>query len=319
MANRPKLGNATVAVLGGTGFIGRGIVERLAREGASVKVLARDPERAKFLKPMGWPGQISIFAGDALDDAALAGLIEGSDAVVNTVGILAERGAQRFEALQAELPGRIGKLAEEAGARRVVHLSAIGANRKSRSRYAASKGRGEAALRRAFKKATILRPSVVFGSGDGFYDRFAAMAATAPGLPVIGGGRNRFQPVYVGDVADAAVACLERDETAGGIYELGGPDVVTFREVMAFIIEQIQRRRILFPVPRFVMMLAALPLELLPSPPVTRDQLRLLKFDNVVPSGARGLADLGIEATPAALVVPAYLARYRPGGRFAGR
>ena len=319
MAREGRLRNATVAVVGGTGFVGRNIVERLALEGASIKVLTRNPERAKPLKPMGWPGQIAIVAGDALDKGVLKGLFAGCDAVVNTVGILSERGRQRFDGLHAELPGRLGKRARKAGVGRLVHLSAIGANPKSNIRYAASKGRGEKALRAAFPGATILRPSLIFGAGDGFYNRFAAMAALAPGLPLVGGGRNKVQPVYVGDVADAVTACLARDDTAGRTFELGGPEVFTFREVMAYILAQVQRRRALVPVPHFLMMLAALPLGLLPDPPVTRDQLRQLKRDNVVASNSAGLGDLGIAPTPVDLVVPDYLARYRPGGRFAAR
>ena len=319
MAREGRLRNATVAVVGGTGFVGRNIVERLAREGASVKVLARNPERAKSLKPMGWPGQIAIVAGDALDKGVLKGLFAGCDAVVNTVGILSERGRQRFDGLHAELPARVGKRAGKAGVRRLVHISAIGASPKSNIRYAASKGRGERGLRAAFPDATILRPSLIFGAGDGFYNRFAAMAALSPGLPLVGGGRNTVQPVYVGDVADAVTACLVRDDTIGKTFELGGPEVFTFREVMAYILAQVQRRRVLVPVPHFLMMLAALPLGLLPDPPVTRDQLRQLRRNNVVASGSPGLGDLGIAPTSVDLVVPDYLARYRPGGRFAAR
>ena len=312
-----KLKDVTVTIIGGTGFVGRAIVEKLAHEGAAIKVLARNAERAKFLKPMGGVGQISIMTGNALEVADLGAIIAGSDAVINTIGILAENGPQRFDALQAELPGTIGRLADEAGCKRVIHISAIGADASSAIKYAASKGRGETNLVDAFKKATILRPSLVFGAGDGFFNRFASMAVMAPGLPVIGGGRNRVQPVFVGDVADAVIASLKDDATAGKTYELGGPEVMTFREVMAYIIGQIKRRRMLIPVPHAVMMMASIPMGLLPNPPVTRDQLKQLKLDNVVAKGAKGFDDLGISPVPIELVVPGYLARYRPGGRFA--
>jgi len=314
-----ELKGSTIAIIGATGFIGRRIVEVLAEEGARIKVLARNPDRAKFLKPMGSVGQISVFPGDALDEKALAGVMSGADAVVNTIGILAENGRQSFSALQAELPGRIGRLAAELSLGRVVHLSAIGADPSSHIRYAASKGQGEENLHKAFPRATILRPSLVFGEGDGFFNRFARMAVLSPGLPVIGGGNNLVQPVFVGDVAGAVRAALATDITAGQIYELGGPEQMTFRDTMAYILKEIHRRRALIPVPFGVMSLAAIPLELLPNPPVTRDQLNQLKLDNIVDDRAKGLKDLGITPTPISLVVPGYLERFRPGGRFSAR
>ena len=313
-----NLNGATIAIIGGTGFVGRMITTQLARKGARIKVLARNPDRARFLKPMGDIGQIAIYGGDALDDSALMQVIDGADAVVNTIGILAESGRSRFASLQDELPKRIGVIAAERNLKRVIHISAIGANAKAKSRYAASKGRGESNLKRAFPEATILRPSLIFGSADSFFNRFAAMAVLAPCLPVVGGGRNKIQPVFVGDVADAAVACLERDETCGKTYELGGPQVMTFREAMAYIVKQTHRRCLLIRIPYWIMMLAALPLGLLPNPPVTRDQLRQLKDDNIVSKRALGLADLGVEATSIDLIVPEYLSRYRPGGQFSG-
>ena len=314
-----KLEKATIAVIGGTGFIGRLIVEALAERGARIKVLARNPDRAKFLKPMGQVGQISLHGGDALDDAALDDVISGTDAVINTIGILAESGRQRFDSLQAELPGRIASRATQAGISRVIQISAIGANPKSRIKYAASKGKGESLLFKNFAKATVLRPSLVFGTGDGFFNRFAKMALLAPGLPVIGGGQNKVQPVYAGDVAEAVVACLSNDKTAGKVYELGGPDVMTFKDVMAYIIRHIDRRRMLIPVPHPLMMLAATVMAPLPNAPVTRDQLKQLKHDNVVHSEALGLSDLGINPKPVDLIVPEYLERYKPGGRFSIR
>jgi NADH dehydrogenase len=308
----------TVAVIGGTGFIGRNIVERLARRGARVKILTRNPDRAKFLKPMGDVGQIVAIAGNALNDDSLRQVMEGADAVVNTVGILAESRRQKFDALQAKLPGRIGEIAAGMGIASVVQLSAIGANAKSRSRYARTKSLGEVALRKACPTATILRPSLVFGAGDGFFNRFAAMAAIAPVLPLVG-GKSKVQPVFVGDVAAAVAVALGDQQHHGKIYELGGPDILTFREVMSYIIEQTGRRRILLPVPFVVMGLAAGAMAILPNPPVTRDQLKLLKIDNVVAGNALTLGDLGIEATPIGLIVPSYLERYQPGGRFAAR
>jgi NADH dehydrogenase len=321
-----KLNQATIAVIGGSGFIGRQIVEKLARAGARLKILTRNADRAKFLRPMGAPGQITLISGKATDDAALANVLAGVDAVVNTVGILAEGGGQRFAALQADLPARIGQMMAEAEASadkssrrqqaRIIHLSAIGADHQSPSRYARTKAAGEAGLQAAFPTATILRPSLVFGAGDGFFNRFAAMAVTAPALPVIGGGANRIQPVYVGDVASAVVAALEDQASTGKIYELGGPDVITFREAMRFLLQSIGRSRMLMSVPFPVMGLAATAMSILPNPPVTRDQLKLLKIDNVVSADALGLAELGLVPTGMELIVPTYLERYKPGGRF---
>jgi NADH dehydrogenase len=321
-----KLNQATIAVIGGSGFIGRQIVEKLARAGARLKILTRNADRAKFLRPMGAPGQITLISGKATDDAALANVLAGVDAVVNTVGILAEGGGQRFAALQADLPARIGQMMAEAEASadkssrrqqaRIIHLSAIGADHQSPSRYARTKAAGEAGLQAAFPTATILRPSLVFGAGDGFFNRFAAMAVTAPALPVIGGGANRIQPVYVGDVASAVVAALEDQASTGKIYELGGPDVITFREAMRFLLQSIGRSRMLMSVPFPVMGLAATAMSILPNPPVTRDQLKLLKIDNVVSADTLGLAELGLVPTGMELIVPTYLERYKPGGRF---
>ena len=311
-----NISHSTIAVIGGTGFIGRNIVEQLARQGARIKILARNVDRAKFLKPMGDVGQISIQAGNALDDDALASVLQGCDAVVNTIGILAEQGNQKFASLQAELPHRIGKLAKANGIKSVVQLSAIGADISSPSVYARSKAMGEASLKKSFPDAVILRPSLVFGVGDSFINRFASMAVLAPGLPVIGGGKNMVQPVFVGDVAQAVVTVLQQQNAKGKTFELGGPAVMSFRQVMAYILKGIKRKRMLLPVPFAAMQLAATAMSILPNPPVTRDQLKLLKFDNVVGATANTLDDLGITPTAIELITPSYLERFQPGGRF---
>ena len=316
-----KLKNSTVTVIGGSGFIGRQVVERLARAGARIIVLTRNADRAKFLRPIGAPGQITLVSGQANDDAILRQVIDQSDAVVNTVGILAETGKQKFSALQAELPAAIGQmLAENAflanSALRMVQLSAIGADAQSKSRYARTKAEGEAGLLAAWPSATILRPSLVFGAGDGFFNRFAGMAMTAPAIPVIGGGSNRIQPVYVGDVADAVINALKNDKTAGQIYELGGPDVMSFRDAMRYLLKCIRRKRLLLSVPFPIMHMAATAMRILPQPPVTNDQLKLLKTDNIVADDALTLADLGVAPTAMDAVVPSYLERYKPGGQF---
>ena len=215
------LSQKTIAVIGGTGFVGRAIVEKLAATGARILILARNTERAKSLKVFGAVGQISAVAGNALNDDDLAAIIEPADMVVNLIGILAPSGRQKFETLQAELPGRIGKMAALKGVKNIVHISAIGASLKSPSLYARTKAEGERALLRQFPSAIVLRPSVIFGPGDGLFARFGQMAMLAPALPLVGGGRNRMQPVYVGDVADSVVAALTGKATHSQIYQLG--------------------------------------------------------------------------------------------------
>jgi NADH dehydrogenase len=247
---------------------------------------------------------------DRMDDAQIATLVAGVTHVVSLVGILAERRAGDFVAVQGELPGRIGAASAAAGVRRVVHVSAIGADAGSPSLYARTKAQGEAALRAAFPSATILRPSIVFGPEDGFFNRFAAMARMAPALPLVGGGRNRFQPVYVGDVADAIMAGLTRPDVAGRTYELGGPRAYSMRELMTYMLGVIGRRRSLVTLPWSLASKLARLMELLPDPPLTRDQVELLKRDNVVAADAAGLAALGITPTPLEVVVPGYLRQY---------
>ena len=312
----------TVAVIGGSGFVGRATIEKLAQAGKQIIVLCRNSERAKFLKPMGRIGQITIVAGDALDDAALEGVLAPADAVVNMVGILAESGPQKFGALQAELPKRIGQMSTRHKHQAVVHLSAIGADAQSASRYAQTKAAGEAGLIAAFPDSVILRPSIIFGPRDNFFNRFATMAQIAPALPLPGGGHMRMQPVYVEDVASGILIALGigrsdlKKQPQGRIFELGGPDVYSFRHLMALTLQHSQRRRLLVPVPFAALAMGARVFGLLPNPPITTDQLRLLKLDNVVAKGALKLADLGIVATSIDAVVPSYLARYRPGGLF---
>jgi len=296
-------------VFGGAGFLGRQIVQRLVREDWVVRVAVRDPVRAHGMHTMGRVGQVAALAADVTKDAAVARAVEGATVVVNCVGIL----YGNFEAVQAEGPARIGRLAAAAGVEKLVHISAIGADAASESRYARSKAAGEAGLRAAFPAATILRPSIVFGEGDAFFNRFGQMAMLLPVMPVICGD-TRFQPVHVGDVAAAVMAALAREEAAGLTYELGGPRGWTFRELLAFIVKETGRKRPLLEVPLGVARLQARVGELLPSPPITRDQLILLQRDNVVSEGALTLRELGI--TPASVegMVPPYLARFRPGG-----
>lgn len=301
-------------VFGGSGFIGRYVVRRLAQSGAVVRVAVRDPEAALFLKPMGAVGQIVPLYAPITEEALVARAVAGAEEVVNLVGILAERRRGDFARVQAEGAGRVARLAAKAGVARLAHVSAIGADPAGPSRYAASKGEGEAQVRAAFPTATILRPSVVFGPEDQFFNRLGRVAQFLPVMPVIA-GETRFQPVYVGDVADAVLAVLSRAEAVGGVFELGGPRVWRFRELVAYILRETGRRRKMINVPMAALRLGAMLAEHLPGKPLTRDQLLLLARDNVVAPGAPGLAALAIAATPVELIVPTYLRLYRSGGR----
>ncbi|MFQ5773429.1 MAG: complex I NDUFA9 subunit family protein [Kiloniellaceae bacterium] len=305
-----------VTIFGGSGFLGRHLVCRLAKQGWLIRVAVRRPSAADFLKPLGDVGQITPIRAPVQDQVAVEAAVAGARAVVNLVGILFERGAQRFAAVHARGAHTVAAAAAAAGVQRLVHVSAIGAERRAEAEYARSKGAGEAAVKTAFPNATILRPSIVFGPEDDFFNRFAVMARLSPVLPLIGGGTTRFQPVYVGDVADAIAKCLSEPACQGRTYELGGPRVYTFKELMEVLLREIRRKRLLVPLPFALAALQAAVLELLPVPPLTRDQVKLLRHDNVVSEGALTLADLGITPTSVEVIVPTYLDRYRPGGRF---
>jgi NADH dehydrogenase len=305
-----------VTVFGGSGFIGRYVVQRLARDGWTIRVAVRHPARAKFLKPLGDIGQITPLCVPLQDAGAVAAALSGADAAINLVGVLFESGRQRFQAVQAEGAGTVAAAAAAAGVESLVQISAIGASPDSASAYARSKAEGEAAVRAAFPEAVILRPSVVFGPEDGLFNRFAEITRFSPALPLIGGGRTRFQPVYVGDVARAVMKALTDPACRGKVYELGGPKVYSFKELMVLLLSTIGRKRLLVDLPFGVARLQATFLELLPQPLLTRDQVTLLRDDNVVSPGALTLQDLGIEATAPEAVIPTYLDRYRPGGRF---
>jgi len=296
-------------VIGGSGFLGRYIVKRLAAAGHITRVAGRDPERAMVLKPMGRVGQVVPLYANIGADGTLARAIEGADIVVNLVGILAERKSGDFDRLQAEGAGRVARLSAQYGARHLVHVSAIGADAASPAKYARSKAEGEKLVLAHFPQAVILRPSLVFGPEDQFFNRFAALAMISPIMPVIAGS-SRFQPVYVGDVADAAIAALSRPDAAGKTYELGGPKIMTFREILGWILAQIGRHRPLVAMPNA----AAAFMARIPFSGLTHDQLLMLSRDNVADPALPGLADLGVVPTPIDLIVPGYLARYRKGG-----
>jgi uncharacterized protein YbjT (DUF2867 family) len=296
-------------VFGGSGFIGRLVVKRLAARGYLVRAAVRDTEAALFLRPMGTVGQVVLLHAPITDPAAVAYAVRGADVVVNCVGVL----AGDFQRVHVEGAANIARAAAAAGVGRLIHFSALGADAASDSLYARSKAEGERAVLAAFPGATILSPSVVFGPDDDFFNRFATMAQWLWVMPVIRGA-TRFQPVYVCDVADAAMAALDRPETEGHLYQLGGPHVWSMRELLVWILDQTQRHRPLVAVPGGLLSLMAAVLEHLPGKMLTRDQLRLLAHDNVVGAGAPGLAELGIMPTPVEMVVPTYLAHYRADG-----
>ena len=303
-----------VAILGGSGFIGRYVVKRLAERGDVVAVGARNAAAARFLKLKGDVGQVGLINIAIDDEKLLPSFIAGNQAVVNCVGILQERGAQRFDRVHHTAPARLARLAREAGIDRLIHISAIGADPRSTSAYGRSKAAGEQAVRDAFPTATILRPSIVFGPEDQFFNRFAALATVSPMLPLIGGGETRFQPVYVGNVADAVMRCLDDPATAGRTYELGGPKIYTFRALMELLLAEIRRKRLLIEIPFGLASLQARLMAILPNPPLTADQVELLKRDNVVSTGALTLATLGITPTAVEAILPTYLDRFRKGG-----
>ncbi len=300
-------------VFGGAGFIGRYVVQRLARQGWQIRVATHDPAGARTLQTSGRVGQIVALRADVTDEAAVARAVEGATLVVNLVGILAEKRPGGFQAIQAEGAGRVARLSRAAGVARLVHLSAIGADPGSESLYAKSKGEGEAAVFAGFPSATILRPSVLFGAEDKFFNMFAGLARLLPVMPVLCGD-TRFQPVWVGDVADAVMAAASRDDVAGRIYELGGPRAMSFRDILRYILEVTGRKRPLFEVPMKLAQFQARMAEKLPGKPFTQDQLLLLQRDNVVSEGALTLESLGIVPRPIEAEVPGYLARFRLGG-----
>jgi len=271
------------------------------------------------LRPMGRVGQIHAVQANLRYPQSVAAAVRDADVVVNLVGILFERGRQRFDVVQAEGAERVALAAKAAGAR-LVHVSAIGADENSASRYARSKAAGERLVAAALPEAAIMRPSILFGAEDDFFNRFAALARVAPALPLVGGGHTRFQPAFAGDVAEALAKAVDGETRPGTIYELGGPDVRTFRELMEFILATIERRRLLIPVPFAVMKLEATFLQFLPKPPITPDQVELLKRDNVVSAQAqrdgRTLEALGIIPETMAAIVPTYLWRFRKTGQF---
>ncbi|WP_181708643.1 complex I NDUFA9 subunit family protein [Chthonobacter rhizosphaerae] len=309
-----------VTVFGGSGFLGRHVVRALARRGWRVRVAVRRPDLAGHLQPLGIVGQIHAVQANLRYRGSVERAVAGADAVINLVGILAPSGAQTFDAVQAEGARVVADAAKAAGTTRFVHVSAIGADPRSASAYARTKAAGEAAAFAAMPDAVVLRPSIVFGPEDDFFNRFAEMARFAPALPLIGGGRTRFQPVYVGDVATAVAEAADGRVPGGTVYELGGPEVKSFRELMEIVLKETQRKRALVNLPFGAAEALAKLTAWLPGAPLTLDQVELLKTDNVVSEDAirddRTLAGLGIEPHSLAAILPTYLYRYMRHGQY---
>lgn len=317
LSNLPPL----VTVFGGSGFVGRHVVRALARRGYRIRVAVRRPDLAGFLQPIGGVGQISFVQANLRYRQSVDRAVEGSDHVINCVGVLFESGRNTFDAVQDFGARAVAEAARNVGAK-LTHISAIGADENSGSSYARTKARGEAAVLRSVPDAVILRPSIVFGPEDGFFNKFATMARYAPVLPLIGGGNTKFQPVYVNDVAEAVARSVDGVIERGRIYELGGPEVLSFRQCLELMLRVVDRKNPLVSLPFGIASLIGSVASLIPfvTPPLTSDQVTLLRSDNVVSDAARSegrtLEAIGVEPVLAEAILPSYLVRYRVQGQF---
>jgi uncharacterized protein YbjT (DUF2867 family) len=311
-----------VTVFGGSGFLGRHVVRALARQGYRIRPAVRRPDLAGHLQPLGRVGQIHPVQANLRYPASVEAAVRDADVVINLTGILFERGKQSFEAVHAEGAANVARAAAAAGAR-LIHVSALGADPASPALYARTKAAGEAAVLSVAPDATIFRPSILFGPEDDFFNRFAAMARIFPALPLVGGGETKFQPVFVGDVAQAILEAVSGRAKGGTIYELGGPEVKSFRELMEYVLAATERRRLLVTLPFGLARLQAWFLQFMPTPLLTPDQVELLRSDNVVSPAAltegRTIQALGIEPAALEAIVPSYLWRFRKTGQFRGR
>ena len=318
-----KLREELITIIGGSGFLGSHIVRTLDKRDYRIRVAVRRPDLAGHLCPLGMIGQIMPVQANVRYPASLDAACAGATAVINLVGILAPSRQQNFETIHIAGAKAVASAARKAGAQTLTHVSAIGAERESPSLYARSKAQGEEEIRRIFPEATILRPSIVFGPEDSFFNRFAAIAKLSPVLPLINRGNTKFQPVFVGDVAKAVTVIIDGEKRFAATYELGGPEILSFREVMAFTLKAIERKRLLLPVPLAIIKAQAAILQMLPNPPLTLDQLRMLERDNVVGEQAKAegrvFKAFGIKPRSIEAIVPEYLTRFRRTGQFKSR
>ncbi|MEQ1789717.1 MAG: complex I NDUFA9 subunit family protein [Rickettsiales bacterium] len=296
-----------ITILGGTGFLGRYVVQRLARAGFRLRVISRNPEAALELKATGNVGQITLIAGNINNPESYVTALNGSYGVINLTGILFERGNQKFSSIHSLGAEKLAIAAKAAGVKRFIHISALGIDHEFGSSYARSKLLGERAVLSSFPEATVLRPSIIFGAEDNFFNKFAKMASISPALPLIGGGKTLFQPVYVDDIAHAIEVCLQKDETQGQIYELGGERIYSFKQILEYILKLTGKKRLLITLPFGLASFIAKIAEFCPNPPLTRDQVKLLKYNNTVNPDAKTFADLEITPTSAEVIIPEYL------------
>ena len=294
-------------IFGGSGFLGRHIVKHLAAEGTSVRVAVRHPERASFLERLGRDGQIELVHADVWDEKTVARAVKQSASVINTVGHYVEKGKATFDAVHGQGALHVARQAQQAGAKRLIHISGLGADPASDSPYVRARGIGEDLVKGAFDSVTVFRPSVIFGPDDAFFNTLADMARQTPILPLFGTGRTNLQPVHVGDVAEACVKVLANSSTEGKIYELGGPRVYTYKALLQLVLNEAGKRRVLVPVPFFIWDILAALMAFLPSPPLTRAQVKLMKGDNVLDGNALTLEDLGIVPASVEEILPTYI------------
>ena len=312
MQNNQKI----IAIFGAGGFIGKHLMRQLTKLDYRVKVATRNPYLKGYLKPLGNPGQIGFFKTNIFKPGDVKQVLKNSDFVINLVGILHETKTQKFNQIHAQFPHLLGNLCNEFGIKNLIHISALGAKEKHTSKYMQSKLQGEKNIQETFKPAVILRPSVCFGSGDKFFTTFASIAQFSPILPLIGSGKTKFAPIYVGDVAKAIVKALELNNSESKIYELGGPENYSFKELMEILLKEIRKKRFLIPIPWGVAKFQSFFLQMLPNPLLTPDSVELLKYPNTTSGDYPVLKDLGITGTAIQSVLPKYVQRFRTGGEF---
>ncbi len=305
-----------IAIFGGGGFIGKHLMRELTKVGYRVKVATRNPYLKGYLKPLGNPGQIELFKTNIFELEDIKKILRNCDYVINLVGILHQNSKQRFEQLHEKFPFILSKLCNEFDIKNIVHLSALGVNPNHKSEYMRSKLQGEINIGENFKNVKILRPSIVFGPEDKFFNRFASIAQFSPALPLIGGGKTKFSPVYVGDVAKAITSVLKLKDSQKSIYEVGGPEIYSFKELMEILLKEIKKKRILLSVPYRIAKFNSYFLQMLPNPLITPDQVEILKYNNIISGKFPTLKDLEIVPSSIKNILPKYIYRYRTGGEF---
>jgi len=309
---KPKV----ATIFGASGFIGRNLIRRLTEKDFRIVAATRSPYLHGYLKPLGNPGQIDLEKVNLFDEENLRTLIKNSDVVINLIGILYETRKQKFENIHVNFPDLLSKICSDLKIEKFIHISALGIDENINSKYMQSKLMGEKKILNNFNNSTILRPSIVYGDGDNFFNQFASLAEFLPALPLIGGGQTKFQPIHVSDLCKAIVAILNKEEIDQSIYELGGSQVYTFKEMMEILLKQIKKKRFLIPIPFSIAKFQAKILQLFPKPLLTTDQVEMLKYDNVVSNNYPTLKDLEINPKSIESVLPSYIWRFRKGGQF---